>query len=346
MPLMHRILAAALGVSMSPIPVAAAPPSEIAHYLLQVAKFTPADITSLDNGTVVARLMPGSSDREVMVVAAVKIRASRDQVVNYYGQMISYVDGKVTTAFGRFSNPPSLADVGDLSLDVSEVAHLKSCKPGDCDLRIGGTALAALRASIDWNAPDTEARANALVREAIVTYVGAYMKNGDEVLVTYTDRSQPVRLKSEWLQILAASPHFQQYATPLRDHLAEYPRRPLAGARDIIYWVKEKYTGLKPVISIVHGVIAQDPARPERVIVAQKQLYASHYYDGSLAIASATSALEGSVPVTYLVYANRSRGDLLKGGFGGLRRKLAGDQAKTAAEQTLGTIKTVLEGQK
>lgn len=343
MPL-HRILVAAIGLGVLQTALIAATPNDIAQFLTEQAKFTPADVTSLENGAVIARVMPGSSDSEVMVVAAVKIRASREQVVNYYGQMISYVDGTVTTGFGRFSNPPSLADVNNLSLDVSEVAHLKSCEPGDCDLRIGGTALAAIRASVDWNAADTEARVNSLVRQAVVTYVGAYMKSGDDVLVTYNDRSQPVSLKSQWLGILAASPYFQQYSTPLRDHLAEYPRRPLAGARDVIYWVKEKYTGLKPVISIVHGVIAQDPARPERTIVAQKQLYASHYYDGSLAISSATSALEGSAPVTYLIYANRSRGDLLKGGFGGLRRKLAGDQAKTAAEQTLGTIKSVLEG--
>ena len=46
---------------------------------------------------------------------------------------------------------------------------------------------------------------------------------------------------------------------------------------------------------------------------------------------------------TYLIYANRSRGDLLKGGFGGLKRKLARDQARKSAEQTLGTIKMVLE---
>jgi len=257
--------------------------------------------------------------------------------------MISYVDGKVTTAFGRFSNPPNPADVKDLSLDPDDVAHLKSCKAGDCDLRIGGAGLESIRSSVDWNAPDVEARVNARIREAVVTYVGAYMKSGDEALVTYNDRLQPVSLRREWQGILAASPYFQQYAAPLRDHLAAYPRRPTAGARDILYWVNEKYTGLKPVVSVVHAVIYQDPAKPDRTAIAQKQLYASHYYDGSLAIASATSALDGSVPVTYLVYANRSRGDALKGGFGGLRRKVAGDQAKAAAEQTLATIKTVLE---
>jgi len=323
--------------------LAAAPPGDIATFLVNVAKFSKAETDALENGSVIARTMPGSSDSEVMVVAAVKIRATREQTVSYYSQMISYVDGTVTTAFGKFSTPPTLADVKDLSLDSSEIAHLKSCEPGDCDLRIGGAGLEAIRSSVDWNAPDTETRVNARVRESVVAYVGAYMKAGDEVLVTYNDRSQPVSLKREWQGILAASPFFQQYAAPLRDHLAQYPGRPLAGARDILYWVKERYTGMKPVVSVVHGVIYQDPAKPDRTLVAQKQLYASHYYDGSLAIASVTQGPDASGPVTYLIYANRSRGDLLKGGFGGLKRKLAGDQAKAAAEQTLSTIKSVLE---
>jgi hypothetical protein len=47
--------------------------------------------------------------------------------------------------------------------------------------------------------------------------------------------------------------------------------------------------------------------------------------------------------VSYIVYGNRSRGDLLKGGIGGLRRSVARDQAKKAAEGTLGSIKTALE---
>lgn len=48
-------------------------------------------------------------------------------------------------------------------------------------------------------------------------------------------------------------------------------------------------------------------------------------------------------PATYLVYANRSRGDLLKGGFGGLKRSVARSQARKAAEETLGTMKRMLE---
>ena len=90
------------------------------------------------------------------------------------------------------------------------------------------------------------------------------------------------------------------------------------------------------------GSAAGPPSRGDRAFVAQKQIYANHY-DGSLAIATALSATENGAPLTYLVYANRSRGDMLRGGFGGLKRNVAQSQARKAAEETLGTIKRQLE---
>ena len=334
-------LAVAAVIALHPV-LSAAPPADVARFLQQ-SSFTPADTAALEGGNVIARVMPGGAEHEIVTVAAVKIRATREQTTSYYGQMISYVDGKVTTAFGRFGNPPAPADVAMLALEPDELAQIKSCKPRDCDIRIGGTALTAFRSSIDWNAPDAAERANTRVRQAIVDYAAAYMKNGNAALVSYNDRAEPVSAAEQWRGILANSAYFQQYSPALRDYLDQYPGKPLAGAKDVLYWVREHYTGLSPVVSIVHGVIYSDPARPDRVVVAQKQLYASHYYDGSLALATVIEATEGGTPVTYLVYANRSRGDLLKGGFGGLKRKIARDQAKSSAEQTLGTIKSVLE---
>jgi hypothetical protein len=322
---------------------AAAVPTEIGQYL-EYAGFKPAEVASLDGGTVIAHVMPGGAETEVFTVAAVKIRATRAQTLSYYGQMIAYVDGQVTKGFGRFSNPPAPADVAALALDADDIASIKTCKPGDCDIRVGATAINTLRASVDWNAPDAAAQVNARVRQALVEYVGAYMKNGNAALVTYNDRAEPVSARAEWSGILASSPYFRQYGMALHDYLEQYPRASLAGAKDVIYWIKEDYSGLSPVISVVHGVIYEDPARPDRVVVAQKQLYASHYYDGSLALATLVSAPDAGPPATYLIYANRSRGDLLKGGFGGLKSRIARDQAKKSAEQTVGTIKMVLEG--
>ena len=317
-------------------------PKDVEWYLVNAGRFAPADLTALESGRVIARVEEGSTDSEVIVIAAVRIRTTREQTVAYYGQMVSFVDGKVTLAFGRFSTPPVLADVGTLTLDRDEIDALKSCKPGDCDLKIGGAGIDKIRGAVDWAAPDAAAEAQRAVQQAVVDYVTAYLQRGDDALVTYNDSSKPVSLKDQWRGILANSLYFLEYQPVLRDYLTEYPRASLAGGRDIIYWVKENY-GLKPVLSIVHGVVYQPPERADHTTIVQKQIFASHYYDGSLAVATVIGATEAGKPVSYVVYANRSRGDLLRGGFGGLKRKVARDQAQKAAVQTLQTMQTALE---
>ncbi len=345
---MHRqswigVVAAALGM-LGTAPLAGALPPEIAAALVKVGRFTPAEIASLEQGSVIARVEAGGDDTEVFVIAAVKIKTTREPAVAYYGQMIAYVDGQVTLGFGKFGSPPSLADVEGLTLSPDDIKALETCQPKDCGLKLAGAGIQSLRSTIDWKAPDHVARVNASVRQRVVDYVGAYLKTGDDALLTYDDKSQPIRLKQQWQGLMASSPHFQAVSPELKAYLEQYPRQTLPGAKDVLYWVQENY-GLKPVISIVHGVVYQPPASPDRTLVFQKQIYASHYYNGSAALATVIEAKDGDAPVTYIVYTNRSRGDLLKGGFGGMKRKLARDQALKAAQQTLGTIKEVLEEQ-
>ena len=341
---MTRIVTRSLMTVVAAVVVVAAaaalPPD--AETFLRNARFTDAELQTLAAGQVIARADSGSSGGELMSVGAVRVRTPRAQTAAYYGQMISYVDGQVTLAFGKFSNPPVLDDAKGLSLDQKEIDALRSCKPGDCDLRIGGAGIAAVRQSIDWKAPDAAARAQAAVRQALVNYVTAYLQRGDEALVTFADTQKPVSLTDEWRAIVSNSPQLRQYAPALTDYLLQYPKATLPGAKDVFYWIKENY-GLKPVISVVHGVIYQAPDRPDRTTVVQKQIYASHYYDASLAVATLFDGEENGKPTTVIVYANRSRGDLLKGGFGGLRQKVARDQAKSATIDTLQTIQTQLE---
>ena len=315
---------------------------EVRDYLARVG-FDTAAVSRVETGDIIAAVQEGESGSgEVSVVAAVKIRVPRAQVTSYYGQMISYVDGQVTLAFGRFGSPPAMTDVRDLAFGRDEIDQLKSCRPGRCDIRMGGAGLDALRSSVDWNAPDYVERANAFARKAAVDYITAYQKNGDAALVTYNDRAQPVSLKEQWAGILRNSPFFHQYAPELRAYLEQFPKGSLAGGRDVFYWIKDDY-GFKPIISIVHGVIYEPPKQADRTFVVQKQLYASHYYDGSLAVATLLDTQDGGRPATYLLYANRSRGDMLRGGFGGMKRNVARNQARKAAEETLGTIKRTLE---
>jgi hypothetical protein len=338
-----RIAAAVAVLLVSAGPAAQDSSREVRDYLTRQG-IAEADIARLESGEVVTALRDVTKgSTEVAVVAAVKIAVPRAQVASYYGQVIAYVDGQVTLAFGKLGSPPRLEDVKELSFDRGEVDELRSCRPGRCGIRLGGAGFDALRSSIDWAAADHAEQVNAYARKAAVGYVAAYQSRGDAALVTYNHSAEPVALKDEWRGILANSTLFHEYAPELRAYLEQFPSGSLPGGRDVFYWIKERYTGLKPVISIVHGVVYEPPARKDRTFIVQKQLYASHYIDASLAIATLLDAQHAGRPATYLVYANRTRGDLLKGGFGGLKRNVARNQALRAAEESLGSIKQMLE---
>src|ERR1035437_8151582 len=61
--------------------------------------------------------------------------------------------------------------------------------------------------------------------------------------------------------------------------------------------------------------------QPGQAVIASKQIYASHYFDASLGLTAAIDDPGAAAgPGMYLVHLNRSRIDLLRGFFGGLRR--------------------------
>ena len=335
-----------LALILAPIVVGgqAADPRPEVEEVLRKQKFTAADLTMLQGGMVVAHANADKSG-EIVTQAAVRIQAPHAQVVSYYGQMISYVDGKVVLGFGQFSNPASPEDVARLAFDRGDIDALKGCRVGSCEVRIGSTALSALQAAIDWKAADYPDRVNEFARKTIVDYVTAYRARGDAALVTYHDGNKPVSLKSEWSALLAGARNVHAFLPGLVRHLSSFPGDPLAGARDIVYWIKEDY-GQKPIVSVVHAVVYTPKEGEDRTVVAQKYIYTSHYYDASLAIAWIASGTENGAPVTYILYSNRSRGGMLRGGMRGIARTVAEKMAREGAEQTLSMIKLVLEGAK
>jgi len=72
-----------------------------------------------------------------------------------------------------------------------------------------------------------------------------------------------------------------------------------------------------------------------------RDVYSSRYLDASLALTIATDA--GSQNAIYLVYANRSRANALKGLFSGMRRAIAERRARGGLEASLKTLKERLE---
>jgi len=100
-----------------------------------------------------------------------------------------------------------------------------------------------------------------------------------------------------------------------------------------LVWSKIKF-GLKPVIAINQITIYQrDHKSGPQILIASKQIYASHYFDSSLALTALLSIPGASTG--YLFYENRSRADGLGGAFSGLKRGIVENRA-------LDSVKTIL----
>ncbi len=81
----------------------------------------------------------------------------------------------------------------------------------------------------------------------------------------------------------------------MQRYLTTYPGESLpAGTTDTIYWDDQHYTGLKSIVGLTHMVTVRDAAQPNRIVVAQRQIFASHYLYGSLAVTLVQQAQAGS----------------------------------------------------
>jgi hypothetical protein len=172
-------------------------------------------------------------------------------------------------------------------------------------------------------------------REDLLNYIDLYLRYGNSALMEYRDRAKPVSVVREFRALLHAVPRLDESGQTFYDFLAEYPNKPMHEVEEFLYWSKERF-GLKPVISVTHVAIYRQPGE---VLIASKQIYATHYFDASLGLTAAldhpTDPLRRGM---YLVYLNRSRIDALGGLFSGLRRAILRNRLRDGVKKTLAEL--------
>ena len=102
------------------------------------------------------------------------------------------------------------------------------------------------------------------------------------------------------------------YGAEVGEYLRSYPDTAPRHLESFLAWSKESLGAGKPIVSLTHVTIVRRraPHEPE-VLVAAKQIYASHYLTGSMSL---TAIVEDDADgPRYLIYARRARVDLLSG---------------------------------
>ena len=124
--------------------------------------------------------------------------------------------------------------------------------------------------------------------------------------------------------------------------LTRYPHAETT-VESFFYWSKEHYGEGKPVISVTQvGIVRPDGAhRVPGVLIAGKQIFASHYLEGALGVTAIVR--DPTTGTSYLAYVNRSQVDLLRGWLGRLMRGALEDRLERQAPSIIRGLRERLE---
>jgi hypothetical protein len=332
-----------IAVAAALLTLLAAPTSDIdldvRRVMTQYLRFSISELSDLQNGKLVKHSNDTNAPGELAVAGGVRVHATKERFLDRMRDIVQFKRGPDIVEIGRFSNPPVPQDLAALSIDKDDF-DVRTCRVGDCDVRLPADTIRRFQHEIDASAPDVQERTAALFKQVLLEHVVAYETGDTRGRITeYDDDSKPIRPGDEFDGVLRDTPSLEALVPGLGNHLRHYPADRVANAEDFLYWSKEKF-GIAPFITVTHVVIVCPS--PITCVVATRDVYSSRYIDASLALSVATTSV--AFPDSfYLIYANRSRASALKGGFAALRRTLAGRRARNSLEENLRTLKFRLE---
>lgn len=311
----------------------AAFPPRLDSYLSTAVRPSAAERKLLANGGPITKLLDADATKEVAVFGAVWIDAPVHRYVEAIQDIENFERGGGFTITRRIGAAPSLADFADLRLSKEDFEDLRTCRVGNCQVKLGEKGVQAFRTGVDWKHPDAHAAAETVMRRLALEYVTGYLEGGDRRLAVYRDSSRPTLVADEFRSMVDAMPSLTSYLPSVRRYLLEYPAVDLPDVTSFLYWQETDF-GLKPTIRINHLMIHEDA---DSTVVASKMLYASHYF---------WTALELRVLFPdqtrgrgfWLATINRSRSDGLSG-FTGMfvRRRVRNEAVKGILAALLAT---------
>jgi hypothetical protein len=339
------VLALGLWISVL-LPVAAQVrvPGELNRYFREYVGLSDAEIKQIEKGTALAKIWETGQKPEIRVFGAVYINAPPAQFVALHRKLEERVDGEHYLAVRRISTTPDVADFSELKLDDEDIRDLRDCKPGDCMAQLPNWSVEKFRSSINWNAPDNRDQVNRLVRQLAVDGLKKYMTVGNAALGTYLDKDYPVNVAETFQALLSRFKALPAFVPEFRSYLLDYPKATLPGAEDLFYWERVHF-GLKPTFRINHMIVYRASKLPTApFLIADKQLYASHYFQTAVDLwVCAPDMASSTGKGFFLVTIKASRQHGLTGLKGSLLRGVITGRTRDSTEKGLAGMKRKLE---
>ena len=272
----------------------------------------------------------------MVAAGAVRIDAPAERLLEVLRDIQKFESGSGFLKTVRISDPPRAADFAALSLPAEDVADLRQCRPGDCDVKLGERAFEQLT-KIDRQARDADAQIQQFARRMAFDAVEGYRKRGNAAFGRVARRA-PAASRGRRVRSDAGRPRpwLTRTMPGLADYLARYPNAPKPeGMEEYFYWSFVEF-GLKTVLRVNHVVLYPSPGGgPGRWALANRQIYASHYFQNALEVRLLVDDPAQQGRAHYLMVLNVARPDGTTGLFGGLVRYKIRSGSREALRKTL-----------
>lgn len=298
------------------------------------------DLERVDVGEVIVRTLPDENG-QLAVIGVARLHAPPDRLVAWTHAIADLKRSPFVLAVRRFSDPPVLEDLDGLRLDDRDLEAIRECQPGDCALKLGELEIQSLQRVVAQAGADWQGAVQLEFRRVLLARVNLYRSQGLAGVPTYGNGEDTVQPQETFAAIMASSPYLPQRLPDLAAQLEGYPHVQDAQVESFFYWSKDVYNAAKPVITMTHVNIlrSDDGADLPAVVVAGKQIFASHYMNGALGLTMVLRANDAH----YLVYLNRSQLDLLGGIFGFLKRSVLESRIRRDTPKILRALRDRLE---
>jgi hypothetical protein len=319
-------------------------PAEPNNFFREYVGLSDDQIKQIRSGKAIAKIIESRTPDEVFVFGSVYIKAAPEQYLKFALDLDSLRKLPSYLAIRKFSDPPQLADLDGFTLEAEDIKKLKDCKPEHCEVQLPAETMEVFHQSVNWSAPDVADQVNHLGQQMALEALQKYMQGGNSALGTYRDKKHPAAVAETFQSLLSRSKALPVYLPDFDRYLLEYPDIHLDNVQTQFYWEKVNF-GLKPTLRIVQTVVypGKNPNEPAYA-VAEKQLYASHYFETALDLSICVNDSEQPAKRGfYLITLKGSQQAGLTGFKGGIVRKVAVDKTRSSLERALVSIKERLE---
>ena len=307
-------------------------------------KLNTDSLRSIVEKQVIVRGLSTKSSREMAGLGVVLADATPDAFIESYRSLATFQQNPCIVESGKLGATPSLADLEGLTIDDKDLYSLAKAGVRSSDVKLSEQEIARLRQVVGSAArltPQIKTKLATEYKKILVERVRAYLSNGASSLGTYADKEEPVVAHEAFVSLSREQAESAGHCGHLYTYLESYPQGDASGFESFVYWAKQKFGDLKPVINVVHVMIHRDG---NRVFIASKQIYSSHYTEAGLSVAELIPFKDNEgLPRTIVVYTIRLQVDMLGGAMGFMKKRMAQPRMLSALKESLNGLRTNME---